>query len=186
MKKILFVLSVGFTFIAVFIKCTCAQSSQILIDPNIKKNFLSSIRNLASLDVPDLGDSNTLRRNEINIHAVRDFLNRFDKVDDAQWFAGPNEGFEAYFIKDGFGDRVMYDKYGNWLMSLITGHEEKLPRNIRYLVKSTYYDFDIILVEELHIREGVEYIVYLEDKFNIKIVEVNNGDEMEVLQELNK
>jgi hypothetical protein len=127
-----------------------------------------------------------LKRNEINIRAVRDFLNRFDKVDDAQWFAGPNEGFEAYFIRDGFGDRVMYDKYGNWFMSLITVHEEKLPRNIRYQVKSTYYDFDIILVEELHIREGVEYIVYLEGKFNIKMVKVNDGDEMEVLQELNK
>lgn len=186
MKKILFVLSVGFAFIAVFIKCTYAQSSQILIDPNIKKNFLSSIRNLTSLDGVDLADSNALKRNEINIRAVRDFLNRFDKVDDAQWFSGPNEGFEAYFIKDGFGDRVLYDKYGNWLMSLITGHEEKLPRNIRYLVKSTYYDFDIILVEEIHITEGVEYIVYLEDKFSVRIVKVNNGDEMEVLQELNR
>jgi putative component of toxin-antitoxin plasmid stabilization module len=186
MKKILFVLSVGFTFIAVSIKCTYAQSSQILIDPNIKKNFLSSIRNLAGFEGLDLADSNALKRNEINIRAVRDFLNRFDKVDDALWFAGSNEGLEAYFIKDGFGDRVLYDKYGNWLMSLITSHEEKLPRNIRYLVKSTYYDFDIILVEELRIREGAEYIVYLEDKFNIKIVKVNNGDEMEVLQELNK
>jgi hypothetical protein len=186
MKKVLFMLTVGFTFIAVFFKSTYAQNSEKLVDPNIKKNFLSSIRNLANLDDPDLTGAYILKRNEVNIRAVRDFLYRFDTVDNALWFAGPNDGFEAYFVQDGFGERVMYDKNGGWQMSIITYREEKLSRNIRFLVKSTYFDYDIILVEELNIRDGVEYVVYLEDKLNIRIVKVNNGDELEVLQDLNK
>jgi hypothetical protein len=186
MKKIPFVMSVGFTFITLSSICIYAQNSQKLIDPNIKKNFISSIRGLANFGDPDLSGANLLTRNEVNIRAIRDFLDRFDKVENALWFAGPNDSYEAYFVKDGFGDRVIYDKQGGWQMSLITYHEEKLPRDIRCVVKSTYYDFGISMVEELHTRDGVEYIVYLEDKSNIRIVKVTSDDEMEVLQELNK
>jgi hypothetical protein len=184
MKKIPFVLSVGFTLITVFSTCTYAQNSQKPIDPNIRKNFMSSIRNLDNLD-PDLTNATLLTRNEVNIRAVRDLLDRFDNVENALWFAGPNDGFEAYFVKDGFGDRVIYDKLGGWQMSLIIYHEEKLPRDIRFVVKSTYFDFDIFMAEELHTREGVEYIVYLKDKSNIRIVKVTSDEEMEVLQDLN-
>ena len=185
MKKILFVLTVGFTFIVASFLSIYAQSSEKVVDPNIKKNFMSSIRNLANLGDPDFTDAYILKRNEVNIRAARDFLERFDKVDNALWYAGPNGGFEAYFVEDGYGDRIIYDKLGSWQMSLITFREEKLPRDIRFLVKSTYYDYDIILTEELRTGQGVEYFVYLENKSNILIVKVY-GDEMEVLQNLNQ
>jgi hypothetical protein len=186
MKKILLSLTAGFIFTTVFIKSTHAQSSEKLIDPNIKKNFMSSIRNLATLHGLDLTGAYVLRRNEVNIRAVRDFLDRFDTVENALWFAGPDDGFEAYFIQDGYGERIMYDKKGDWQMSLITYQEDKLPGDIRHAVKSIYYDFVIIMAEELHTREGVEYIVYLEDRSNIRIVKVNNQYELEILQDLNK
>jgi hypothetical protein len=41
-------------------------------------------------------------------------------------------------------------------------------------------------VEEVNTNEGVEYIVYLEDKSMIRLVRVGREGEMEVFQDLNK
>ncbi len=46
-------------------------------------------------------------------------------------------------------------------MSLITYKEDKLPDDVRAGIKCTYYDWDIILVEEIHTNEGFEYIVIM-------------------------
>jgi hypothetical protein len=186
MKKILFALTVGFTFITVLSKCVYAQNSKKVIDPNVKKNFIPSIRNLANLANPNLSGAHILNRNEINIWAVRDFLDRFDKVDNVLWFSSNKDGFEAYFVQDGYGNRVIYDRKGDWQFSLINYTKDKLPRDIRMVVQSIYFDFDITLVEEVQTIEGVEYIVYLEDKSNIIIVNVNKKGQMEVLHDLNK
>jgi hypothetical protein len=186
MKKILFTLTIGFSFVTALNNAVCAQNSKKVIEPNVKKNFMPSIRNLATLENPDLSGVYMLNRNEINIWAVRDLLGRFDKIDNALWFSMPRGGFEAYFVLDGYGDRVIYDRKGGWQLSLITYDEDKLPVDIRTIVKSAYFDFNIILVEEVHTHEGVEYIVYLEDKSNIRLVIVDKEGKMDVLQDLNK
>ena len=186
MKKILFVLFIGFSFVAAFSSCVFAQNSNKGVESKFKKDLIPSIRNLAILENPDLTGTYILKRNEINIWAVRDFMDRFDKVDNVIWFPTLKGGYEAYFVQDGYGDRVMYDKKGGWQLSLINYNEDKLPRDIRTAVKSVYFDFDIILIEEVHTIEGIEYIVYLEDKSNIRLVKLNKEGEMEVLQDLNK
>ena len=110
MKKIFLALTIGLTFITLPSNCAYTQNSKKVIEPNIKNNFNQSIRNLATLENPDLGDAYILKRNEINIWAVRDFLDRFNQVDNALWFSTPKGGFEAYFVQDGYGNRVIYDK----------------------------------------------------------------------------
>jgi hypothetical protein len=138
------------------------------------------------MDNPALTDNNILSRNYINTRAIRDFLNRFDQVDNAMWFSTPEGGFEAYFLQDRYGDRIMYDKKGRWKFSLINYGEDKLPRDIRNAIKSIYFDMDITLVEEVQTIASTEYIVYPEDKSNIRIVRVNKDSDIEVLQDLNK
>jgi hypothetical protein len=182
MKKALFLLTIGFTFSIVAGDYIYAQNSQKNIESDIKMNFMPSIHNLAMLQNHDLTGVILLNRNEINISAVRDFVIRFDEVNNALWFAIPKGGYEAYFVRDGYGDRVIYDKSGGWEMSLITYDEDKCPRDIRAAVKSLFFDFDIILVEEVHNREGIEFIFYLEDKSSIQIVRVNKYNEVEILQ----
>ena len=186
MKKILFALIIGFTFIVALSNCSFAQNSNKGIESKFKKDLIPSIRNLAILENPDLMGTYILKRSEINIWAVTDFMDRFDKIDNAIWFSTPKGGFEAYFVQDGYGDRVMYDKKGGWQLSLMNYNEDKLPRDIRTVVKSVYFDFEIILVEEVHTIEGVEYIVYLEDKSNIMLVKVNKEGDMELFQDLDK
>ena len=186
MKKTLLALTLGFIFNLMAGTYTYAQNSKKSAEPEFKLNFMPSIRNLGMLLNDDLTGANLLTRNEINIWAVRDFMKRFEKVENALWFAVPKGGFEAYFIQDGYGDRVIYDKSGGWQKSLITYNENKCPRDIRAAVKSLFFDFDIILVQEVHTNEGVEFIFYLQDKSSIRIVRVNKDNEVEVLHEFDK
>jgi hypothetical protein len=180
MKKILFAFAIGFAFSIAAGNNINAQNSQKNIEPDKKLNFMPSIHNLGMLQNHDLTGVILLNRNEINISAVRDFVNRFDEVENALWFAIPKGGYEAYFVQDGYGDRVIYDKSGGWEMSLIIYDEDKCPRDIRAAIKSSFFDFNIILVEEVHNREGIDFIFYLRDKSIIQIVSVKEN-EVEVL-----
>ena len=186
MKKILFILIFGITFNMVAGYHGYAQNSQKNIESDSKMNFMQSIHNLSILQNHDLTGVNLLSRNEINIWAVRDFLNRFDEVENVLWFAVPKGGYEAYFVRDGYGDRIIYDKSGGWQQSLITYNEDKCPRDIRAAIKSLFFDFDIFLIEEIQNREGAEFIFYLEDKSRIRIVRVSKDDEVEILQEFDR
>jgi hypothetical protein len=186
MKKTLLALTLGFTFNIMTGGYTCAQNSQKNIESDIKMNFLPSIHNLSMLQNHDLTGANLLTRNEINIWAVRDFVNRFEEVENVLWFAIPKGGYEAYFVRDGYGDRIIYDKSGGWQQSLITFDEDKCPRDIRAAVKSLFFDFDIIIVEEVDNREGAEFIFYLQDKSSFRIVRVSKENEVELLQEFDK
>jgi hypothetical protein len=186
MKKILHALTIGFTFIIAINNPLFAQNSTKFSEPGFQKNLMLPAYSLATLMNPDLTGTYLLSRNEINIRAMRDFLDRFDKVENALWFSIPNGGFEAYFIQDGYGDRVIYDKNGGWLQSLINYGESKLPPDIRREVKSVYFDFDIFLVEEVQTNEGYEYIVYLEDKLKYRLVKVDKEGVMEIIQDLDK
>ncbi len=91
--------------------------------------------------------------------AIKDFQTRFADANNAKWFSDEN-GFVSYFVKDGYGNRVFYDKKGHWQYSLIFYGEDKLPRDVRAAVKSTYFDLSITLVEEVQTTERQSYISF--------------------------
>ena len=62
----------------------------------------------------------------INAKAIKDFQTRFADASNTMWFSDTN-GFVSYFIKDGYGDRVFYDKKGHWQYSLIFYGETNFP-----------------------------------------------------------
>jgi hypothetical protein len=186
MKKTLLALTLVFTLNMMAGNDTYAQNSQKNVESESKMNFIPFIHNLSMLQNHDLTGANLLTRNEINIWAVRDFVNRFEEVENVLWFAIPKGGYEAYFVRDGYGDRIIYDKSGGWQQSLITFDEDKCPRDIRAAVKSLFFDFDIIIVEEVDNREGAEFIFYLQDKSSFRIVRVSKENEVELLQEFDK
>jgi hypothetical protein len=186
MKKILFALIIGFTSFSAFSNCVIAQKSLNPIAFNNAKNFKLSVRQLAIMETPaDLGTYIADEKN-VNSKAVKDFQARFHQVSNTMWFADPKGGYVSYFIVNGYGDRAFYDKKGHWQYSLIFYGEDKLPKDIRGIVRSTYYDLAITLVEEVQTTEGMAYVVHLEDKGNIKIVKLSDEGEMETMQELTK
>ena len=185
MKKVLFALSLGFTSIAALSTCAYAQKSAIPVAFNDAKTFKASVRIIAALENPaDLG-TYIPDAKSINNKAIKDFQSRFNTVGNAKWFSDGN-GYVSYFIKDGYGDRVFYDKKGRWQYSLLFYGEDKLPKDVRTVVKSTYFDMAITLVEEVQTNDGKGFVIHLEDKSNIKIVKVNSEGEMATMQDLIK
>lgn len=123
--------------------------------------------------------------NTISLKAIKDFKGRFVNAKDEKWYT-INGGFMTYFNQDGFGNRAFYDKKGHWTASMKFCSENKLPHDIRAVVKSTYYDFTITTIEVIEIPEHRVYLVHLEDATKIKVVRVSEDGEMDTLEDFTK
>lgn len=86
-----------------------------------------------------------------------------------------------------FGAKVVtrdfYNKKGNRLFTIAYYDEKGLPAAVRSLVKSVYYDYTIVTVEEVRLPERKVYLVDLQDDTSIKTVRVAD-DEMEEVRSL--
>ena len=144
------------------------------------KNFKPSILYLTAMEsagskaiyIPDIKN--------VSARAYKDFQSRFNDVSKSAWFSDES-GYYAYFTKDGFSDRAFYNKNGHWQYSLIYRTEDKLPEEVRTVIKSVYFDWTINVVEEIRSTEGMGYFVYLENKSNLRILKVNGDNEMETM-----
>ena len=135
-------------------------------------------------------DSNFLKPeyiNNINVTAVRDFVNRFKEQTDARWYKLKDASLLVKFEVPDISYRVAYSSRGNWVYTIQTYYEKKLPRDVRAIVKSTYYDYSITQVEEIDHADGAGkvYIVHLKDDICWKTVRVYNG-EMDLMETLYK
>jgi hypothetical protein len=121
----------------------------------------------------------------VNLKAVKNFKESYGNAKNVKWFA-EQEGYLADFTEDGFLDRAFYSKKGRWQGTLKFYTEHSLPADIRDMVKRTYYDFSITLIEEVSVPDHLAYLVHLEDQTHIKIVRVSEAGEMDVLDEFIK
>jgi hypothetical protein len=142
----------------------------------------SSISNVTAPENPAFRSIHIPDEKDIHVRALKDFQVRFNNASNVRWFSD-SKGFISYFNKDGFNNRAVYDKNGRWQYSLIFYAEDKLPSNVRAAVKSVYFDLTITIVEEVQTTAGMVYIVYMEDKSNIKILKVNKEGDMEIMNE---
>lgn len=160
-----------------------SQSPNGITNPGSSNEaFISS-----SEEINAVKDSALIRLNELNIKAVRSFTKDYKNVTDAKW-SKLNKGFSiVYFAMDGIQTSVLYDKEGlcEWVRRDYS--EDKLSREVRHRVKSTYYDFSIYCVNEITINGITAYIVAIEDKTSRdetfwKIIKVVEG-EIETIKE---
>jgi hypothetical protein len=179
MKKIIYSLFIGFTSLTVNANSIFAQKSTMPIMHGFKADLrqLDAMENPAGAYIPDSKD--------VNVKATKDFQTRFVNVSNAKWFS-TNEGFEAFFVQAGFGNRVYYNKKGKWTLSVILCDESKLPHDLRAEIRSTYYDMSISQVEEFQNPDHSVYIVTLQDKSSIIVLKITQEGEMNVLQDLKK
>jgi hypothetical protein len=122
--------------------------------------------------------------NHLSTKAARDFAVRFPEVE-GKWFAAKN-GFVVRFTIDSIGARAAYDNRGNWVYTIKTYNEWKLPKQVRHVVKGTYYDYTITQVEEID-RPGEHkvYLVHMYDATTWKNVQVRDG-EMVIVEDFKK
>lgn len=150
-----------------------------------RREFSESILYWSALESREASGNFLPDARTVKARALTDFQVRFNDVSEVKWFSD-NNGFTSYFMKDGFNDRAFYSKNGRWMFSVIYQTEKQLPKDIRAAIKSVYYDWNITVVEEVQSAQGKGYLVYLEDKSNIRILKVNAESEIEVMMDLLK
>ena len=121
----------------------------------------------------------------INTKAVKNFRTRYANIQEPVWYTSKS-GTVSCFKRDGYINRVYYDKNGRWAYSLLFYNENKLDREVRKAIKINYYDQDITLVEEIQTLTGLTYVITLEDKSSLKFLKINLEGEMQIIQELDK
>ncbi|MBO9205195.1 MULTISPECIES: hypothetical protein [Niastella] len=148
----------------------------------VKKQELTDV--VAFQKASPLVNSMTTFRN-LPIKAVRSFKTTWQHVDNESWYEVP-DGYRARFNNNGVLYLVTYNKKGNWLHTLRQYEEFRLDRDIRSAVKSIYFDYNIILVEEIEqAMKPLVYVIHMEDKTRFLNIRVCNG-ELEEMAEINK
>ena len=71
------------------------------------------------------------------------------------------------------------------MYNFVSYGEDKLPRPVWYLVKSVYYDYSIVWINQIQTINKTIYVVHLDGKDTYKNIRVCN-DEMDVLEEIRK
>jgi hypothetical protein len=123
----------------------------------------------------------------IHLDAVRDFMKRFPFATDVKWKKVEND-YVATFIVESNNIMVRYRGNGNWVYTINRyDDEKKLPREVRALVKKSYYDYIITHIDEIHLVEqpNTIYLVLIEDDKTFKTIRVCDN-EMEEIHELVK
>ena len=180
MKKIIFNCFTG--FILTWTVAGYSQNSNITAKINTNSSLEKTIVSSDQLGIKATENSTSVSINEINTKAVRNFDKEFKNATAVKWIKTSNGLFAAHFVSDGIQNLVCYNKKGNYQCMLRYYKEEKLPSEVRHLVKSSYYDFDIYLVTEVDINGKVAYVVKMEDKTSWKTIKVVDG-EMETMEE---
>ncbi len=112
---------------------------------------------------------------------IRKFIQAYGDVSNEKWFEA-ERGYVVMFNRDGIDHQVAYDRKGNLLRTIKSYSEDKLSRDIRHMIKSTYYDYDINLVQEIQAGiDPVTYIIQLTGKTELINLKICDG-EMEVIQ----
>ena len=181
MKRLFFRYTMGpILSIAVF-SCSYAQSnksSSVLSNPlatDLAYNNKSKTR-----EIPVTQGATTI---SISTKAVKDFTKNYKNTGNAGWFV-IKDGYLAEFKKDGIKTNVYYNRKGTWIGNVRSYMEDKMPRNIRHLVKSSYYDYKINYVQEITVDRNIVYLVKIEDDKFFKTIRIQDGemDEFEVIK----
>ena len=112
----------------------------------------------------------------VNIKAMRDFSKRFTGKQ-ANW-TSTKDVFQAKFSEEMIRTVVGYGKMGRWLYTIKHYSEKEMPRDLRHIVKSEYYDYKIDLINEVRIPQSKNqiYIIHIHnDEKEHKILRYSDG-----------
>ena len=116
---------------------------------------------------------------------VRSFIKAYREVSNEKWFQ-VEEGFVAMFNLHDIDYQVAYDKKGNLLHTIRTYDEARMSQDLRHIVKSEYYDYEINLVQEVE-RPNSPTIFAIQLLGKTKLINLSVCDGgIEILQEFNK
>ena len=131
--------------------------------------------------LPDESGATEASISEINTKAVKHFATTFGNAKDISWMK-VKDGSIVYFTLNDIKMKSAYRPNGSLACTIRYYGEDQLPKSVRRLVKTNYFDFDISQVIEIKHDNEFIYIVKLQDEKSLKTVRVSNG-EIQVLEE---
>lgn len=124
--------------------------------------------------------------NNVHVKAMRDFLKREQTAVNSDWMVVDDGYVVRYTGKNNSRCRTVYNCRGEFLYTIRQYYENVMPRDVRGIIKSQYYDYTITVVDEIEERmKPLVYVVHLEDSATLKNIRVCER-EMEVLEEYKK
>jgi hypothetical protein len=128
---------------------------------------------------------NKVYTNDISSRARTDFATKYKDVSGEKWTI-TDEGYNVSFKIGEIKYSVRYDKKGYRLFTLRSYGEKQLPKNIRTLVRSTYFDYNIKWIEEIEkTLSPLVYVVLVEGDTEWIRLRIQDG-EMIVMEKLDK
>ena len=158
-----------------------------MLNKNFAQLALSNVRPVytnsptySDLNIQSFSFDSRHSLNNINLKAVKDFLNRYKNEDPAEvkWELTQKSGFIARFNTGSIDVTAAYDKSGGWLYSIRRYDEDDLPGSMRSMIKNAYKDYKIVHVEEVTMAEdaNIIYFVTVQSDANIKVLRLLKND----------
>ena len=137
---------------------------------------------------PDLAKAEkavgSLPETAVNIKVVRSFRKTFPDISNEKWDFLDGYYFVNFSI-DQVKYKIVYTKNGSLDYAMKMYEEKNLPKEVRAMVKSQYYDYTIHTAQELSINNKTIYIIQMSDSNSWKSVRVCEG-EVEEIENLKK
>jgi hypothetical protein len=127
---------------------------------------------------------NPIYINNVNANVLRSFYNTYGEIHDTKWFKS-DDGFGVMFKHNGMNKTTYYKLNGLVDTEIFYYSEDQLPKQVRHLVKSHFYDYAITYVTEVHKNDAIAFYVKIEDTSTIKTIKIVD-EEWEVAETLVK
>lgn len=178
MKKFLFAIVAGLISALAATNESRAQTQEVVASAGSGKNYYK-------MPIAGAADnSNTANVNMVNAKALKNFRKLYN-ANNEKWFLQADCIIACYEL-DNISHTIYFDKKGHWVGSLKSYNEDKMPGDIRKMVRQKYYDYKIMLVQEIEtdlIVEQPTYIITIEDDKNVKQIRIQGDGEMDVYKE---
>jgi len=110
------------------------------------------------------------------IEKIQHEFNRyFANAENAKWYE-LDKNYLVEFFKDGQEQRALFTKKAYMIYHICYGSEKHLPPEVRRLVKSTYFDYNITRVIRVNEDKRLVWFVNLEDNKNFILVTVEDRE----------
>lgn len=105
----------------------------------------------------------------------KSFYHYFKDGSDPNWY-DLGKKYLVNFFMNSQENRALFTKNGNMVYHLCYGGEKNLPDDVRRLVKSNYFDYNIKTVIKVFQNNKTVWIVNMEDDKSLLIVRVEDGE----------
>jgi hypothetical protein len=102
-----------------------------------------------------------------------------------RWFV-VDKGFLVKFILNDQKNKAIFSKDGQLVYLLAFGNEKQMPADIRTIVKSKYFDYEITSTVKVNIDESTTWLVNVEDANQFIMLRIDENGIMDVADAVTK